>query len=222
MGGWRVTGGANVALALAAAFTLCVAPLDARAGEGHESGHGHGDQDQDLVLEGHVTPHCALSGEGLSGAGGTIHRTIDLSNPHALADVQLNLHVACTQHFVIGLIPQYARMQNLSVVNGALQPAVVGDGYSAPGGAMAQGFVGALKYRLSAVLNAAQLPSNASALSYQSPGDGPGAGIFSTPLPPMSGALSVTIDPVELPAAVGLLAGSYEENITIQLTPQGY
>jgi hypothetical protein len=38
----------------------------------------------------------------------------------------------------------------------------------------------------------------------------------------MSGALSVTIDPVELPAAVGLLAGFYEENITIQLTPQGY
>lgn len=215
-----------------AVFALLAAPPLAGAGEsdhhgGHHNGdhgggdHHHGADGQDLVLEGHVAPRCALTGEGLAGDGsGAIDRTIDLSNPHALADVQLNLHVDCTQHFVLSFIPRYARMQNVDVVHGALQPATIGDGYFTPQGVMAQGFVGALRYRLHVTLDGRTLPSGGGP-AYQSPGGGPGVGFFSAPQPAMSAPLSVTFDPVELPAALNLLAGAYQETITIQLTPQG-
>lgn len=188
-------------------LALCFAPLCAQA------------QDS-VVLEGTVTPACTLTGEGFVGLPDTVSRTIDLSNPQSLPNVTLNLHVTCTQNFVIGFTPQYARFENVNITPGALQPAIVGDAYLHNGSPVA-GFAGGLKYTLNAVLGGVTLPSGGAGPSYTSPSFGPGVGFFTSPLPPMSAPLIVVFNPVELAPSMNLLAGSYQENITIQLTPQG-
>lgn len=173
-----------------------------------------------VVLEGTVAPACTLTGEGFVGLPDTISRTVNLSNPQSLPNVTLHLHVTCTQNFVIGFTPQYARLENVDITPGALQPAIVGDAYLHEGAPVA-GFAGALKYTLNAVLGGVTLPSGGGGPSYSSPSFGPGVGFFTSLLPPMSAPLTITFNPVELAPSMNLLAGSYQENITIQLTPQG-
>lgn len=161
-----------------------------------------------------------LTGEGFTGLPDTITRTVNLSNPQALPNVYLNMTVSCTENFIIGFIPQYARFENVDVTPGNLEPATVGDSYLHDGSPV-PGFRGALKYTLTAVLGGVNLPSGGGGPSYTSPGFGPGVGFFTSPLTPRTASLIVTFDPVELPAGIDLLAGSYQENIVIQLTPQG-
>ena len=188
-------------------FALLAAPLSAHA-------------QSSVALEGTVTPACTLTGEGFVGLPDTVSRTIDLSNPQSLPNVTLNLHVTCTQNFIIGFTPQYARFENINATPGTLQPAIIGDGYL-HNGSPVPGFAGGLKYTLNAVLGGVTLPAGGGGPSYSSPSFGPGVGFFTSPLPPMSASLLVVFNPTELTPSMNLLAGAYQENITIQLTPQG-
>lgn len=174
-----------------------------------------------VVLEGTVVPVCSLSGEGFTDfPDSTITRTIDLSNPHSMASVHLNLHVSCTQNFKIAIIPHRARFENVDAPPGTLQNPMVGDAYI-PGGTPVPGFAGGLKYTFNAVLGGVTLPFGGVGPSYTSPGFGPGVGVETFTLTPRSEPLVVTFNPTELPPSMSLIAGTYEETITIQLTPTG-
>ncbi len=177
-------------------------------------------QNASVQLQGEVLPICELTGEGFTGLPNTIQRTVNLSNPQSLPNVNLNMSLTCTQSFTIGFIPQYARFENINASPGSLQDPSVGDGYFF-NGSLVPNFVGALKYTINATLGGITLPSGGGGPSYVSPGFGPGSGFFTSPLSPRTAALVVTFNPVEIPAATHLLAGAYRERLTIQITPQG-
>jgi len=177
-------------------------------------------QGSSVVLEGEVAPSCTLTGEGFSGFPDTIQRDVDLSNPQALPNVTLNMHVLCTESFRIAFIPEFARFENINAPPGTLQDALIGDSYLY-NGSPTPDFVGGLKYNLDATLGGVRLPSGGGGPSYISPGFGAGVGFETFTLTPRSAPLLVTFDPIELPPSLRLLAGQYRERITIQLTPQG-